>query len=103
MGIAKEVVYYNGRLKGKLLTEEDCKTLESLKRVDEQKGYVKELKNIIWELNDDDINLILDTKTDTFVTKTKGELTNLQTVGVAYMYYAKNLVLGERFQMFIFN
>ena len=95
MGRAKELVYYNGKLKGKLLTDEDCKTLESLKRVDAQKGYVKELKNIIWELNEDDINLILDTKNDTFVNKTKGELSNLQTVGVAYMYYAKNLVLGD--------
>lgn len=95
MGRAKELVYYNGKLKGKLLTDEDCKTLEFLKRVDAKKGYVKELKNIIWELNEDDINLILDTKNDTFVNKTKGELSNLQTVGVAYMYYAKNLVLGD--------
>lgn len=95
MGKAKEIIYLNGRLKGKLLTDEDCKTLESLMRVDKQKGYVRELKNIIWDLSQEDVDLILETKSNDFVTKTKGELSNLQTVGVAYMYYAKNLVLGD--------
>ena len=96
MGRAKEVVYYNGRLKGKLLTDKDCDTLESLIRIDREKGYVKDLRNIIWELSDSDVEVIKETKSSEFISnKEKGTLTNLQTVGVAFMYFAKSMVLGD--------
>lgn len=93
--VAKEVVYYNGRLKGKMLTDKDCDTLESLLRIDKENGYIKDLKNIIWELSDDDVEVVATTKSNEFIEKKKGTLSNLQTVGVAYMYFAKNLVLGD--------
>ena len=67
MGRAKEVVYYNGRLKGKLLTDKDCDTLESLIRIDREKGYVKDLRNIIWELSDSDVEVIKETKSSEFI------------------------------------
>ena len=46
MGRAKEVIYYNDRYKGKYLDDETCDKLESLLKLQENKGYVKELKHI---------------------------------------------------------
>ena len=96
---AKEILYYNNRLKGKYLTDEDCNKLESLRKIDEKKGFIKDLKNIIWDLSPSDVDLIKDSKSNDFellnIDMKKGTLSNLQTVGVAYMYFAKCLVLGD--------
>lgn len=95
MGRAKQVVMYNNRWMGTSLTEKECSTLEALRKVDEKKGYIQDLRNVIWDLTPSDVDLIKDTKSNDFVKLKKGTLTNLQTVGVAYMYYAKSLVLGD--------
>ena len=97
MGKAKEVVYFGNRLRGKLLSEEICRKLEMLRQVDRDKNYVADLKNIIYDLSPSDVDIVkqLQTNEAIGVDIRKGELTNLQTVGVAYMYFAKNLVLGD--------
>lgn len=95
MGRTKEVIYHNGRLRGKNLTDEDCSKLESLLRIDKQGGYIKDLQNIIWELDPSDVELLKVSKDNTMVTMKKGALSNIQTVGVAYMYFAKSLILGD--------
>ena len=95
MGRSKEVVYYRDRLKGTILSESDCDILENLLRVDAQKGYIKDLQNVIWELDPSDVELLKTTKDNTFIAMKKGTLTNIQTVGVAYMYFAKSLILGD--------
>ena len=95
MGRAKEVIYYNGRLRGKMLSEEDCDILDSLAKVDNRKGCIDDLKHIIYDLNPSDIELILTMKSNDMVKSKIGVLSAIQTVGVAYMYYAKNMVLGD--------
>ncbi len=95
MGRAKEVVYYKNRLKGKLLTEKECDILENLKNIDERKGYIEDLRNAIFELTPSDVEVIKDMKDNDMVEMKKGTLSNLQTIGVAYMYFAKNLILGD--------
>lgn len=92
---AKEIIFYRGRYKGKMLEDSDCDKLEELLKIDAQKGYVKDLQNVIYDLPQSDIDLIKLNKSNDFVDLPKGTLTNLQTVGVAYMYFAKNLVLGD--------
>ena len=95
MGKKKEVLFYNGRYVGKRLDEDICNKLESLRRIEEAGGYVKELRNIIYELSPSDIDVIKATKSNTKVELKKGTLERIQTVGVAYMYYARRLVLGD--------
>lgn len=94
-GRRKEVIYYNGRLKGKKLSEQECDKLEALQKVDKNKGCVEDLKNIIYDLNPSDVEVIQTTGSTEFVEMRKGELTDAQTIGVAYMYFAKRLILGD--------
>lgn len=96
MGRAKEILYYNGRYKGKLLSDEECDKLEILRNIDEEHGFIKDLKHSIFDLPEESVNLILSTESGEFLQdKEIGTLSNIQTTGVAYMYFAKNLVLGD--------
>lgn len=96
MARKKEVVYENGRYKGKLLDSETCLKLESLRRLDEEKGYIEDLQNIIYDLSASDVGIIRMNLSNEFVDLSKrGELKNIQTIGVAYMYFAKRLILGD--------
>lgn len=97
MAKKREVNYINGRLCGKYLTEEVCNKLESLRSLGERKGFIKDLKNIIYELQPSEIDLIRASGCNDFVdfSDRQGELSNLQTIGVAYMYFAERLVLGD--------
>ena len=96
MARKKEVVYENGRYKGKLLDSETCLKLESLRRLDEEKGYIEDLQNIIYDLSASDVDIIRMNLSNEFVDLSKrGELKNIQTIGVAYMYFAKRLILGD--------
>ena len=95
MSRRKEVVFYNNRYKGTLLSEKDCDTLEALMRVDKSKGCIESLRKVIWNLTPSDIDIVKETRTTDFIDMKKGMLSDLQTVGVAYMYYAKKLVLGD--------
>lgn len=92
----KEVVYENNRLKGKLLTSDDCKRLESVISLNEQNGYISDLKNIIYDLTPYEVDLIKESKSNEFVDlSNKGTLTDVQTLGVAFMYFAKRMILGD--------
>ena len=96
MGRRKEVIINdNGRYVGKHLDDSTCLKLESLMRLSEENGYVEDLRNVIFDLSASDIELIKEMKTNDMVDLQKGKLTNLQTIGVAYMYFAKRLVLGD--------
>ena len=97
MARKKQISYINGRLSGNYLNQDTCNKLESLRRLDEKKGYVKELKHIIFDLPMSDVEVIKQAKSsDWFDLKDKhGTLENIQTVGVAYMYFAKRLILGD--------
>lgn len=97
MGRKKEIIYYNNRLKGKYIDKETCNKLEALLKLDEAKGYVKELKNVIYVLSDSEVEEIKRLGSSEFMdfSDRQGELTNIQTTGVAYMYFAKRLLLGD--------
>lgn len=95
MGKKRVQKFYNNRYQGSLLSAEVCDKLDSLRNIDEQKGYIKELKNIIYDLTPSDVDLIKKTRSNSLVDLRKGELENTQTIGVAYMYFAERLILGD--------
>ena len=91
----KEVYLYNGRYKGTKLTDEVCDKLETIRKVDKENGCIEDLKHIIYELNPSDVQLIRETGSTEFVEKRFGTLENQQTTAVAYMFFAKRLILGD--------
>ena len=96
MGRKKEIIYMNGRLCGKYLSEDLCNKLEKLRRLDENKKAVVDLKDIIYDLTPSQVEEIK----SLFPLKPnekydKGTLENLQTIGVAYMFFAKRMILGD--------
>lgn len=92
---AKEIIYYNGKLRGKYLSEDTCDKLDALAKLDVRRGCIKELKHIIWELSPYEIDVVRDLRSADTIELKKGTLSDLQTIGVAYMYYAKSLILGD--------
>ena len=95
MGKKREVKYHNGRYMGDNLSAEECDKLDALRELDEQKGFVKELKHIIYDLPPSDVELIKQLRSSEGVELGRGTLENIQTIGVAYMYFAKSLILGD--------
>lgn len=95
MGRKKELKYYNGRLKGNYLTDADCKVLESLLKLSDENGCVEDLKHVIYNLTDAEVEQVKAEKSSTFIDAELGELRPEQTVGIAYMYFAQRLVLGD--------
>lgn len=96
MGRAKQVFYKNDRYCGQLLDDATCKKLEMLTRLDEEHGCVEDLRHIICDLSPSEVDLVIESKSNEFVdTSNKGTLENSQTTGVAYMYFAKRLILGD--------
>lgn len=96
MGKKKQVFYKNGRYCGRNLTDEDCSKLEKVIRMDKDpEKYVKDLKHVIFDLSPSNVDLIKTTKDNTFAEMRQGTLSNLQTLGVAFMYFSKNCILGD--------
>lgn len=95
MGRRKELVYYNGNLKGKYLTDKDCQILDNLIKLSENNGCVTDLKHVIYELSSAEVEQVKETKTSEFIDKRVGELKDVQTLGVAFMYFSKRMVLGD--------
>lgn len=96
MSRKKEVRYYNGRLIGKYLTDGVCNKLESLIRGSKEQKYVVQLKNIIVDMEDSDLETCLVTKNiDHINDYSPAELTNAQTLGVAFLYFSKRCLLGD--------
>ena len=95
MGKAKEVLYTNGRLSGKYLDESTCNTLERLIRLSDENGCVEDLKGLIYDLPPSTVEVIREMKSTDFIDLPMGRLDDYQTVGVAYMYFAKRVLLGD--------
>lgn len=99
MARSKKVVSYsNNRLKGSYLSDEDCNILESLIRLDDRKGCVGDLRNIIYNLSYEDVELVKSCKSNDMLDESsfrKGKLEDFQTIGVAYMFYSKSMILGD--------
>lgn len=96
MGRKKEVIYKNGRFAGQYLTDEVCEKLEKLRRLDDAKKAVLDLKDIIYDLTPSQVSEIKSLYPMEYEgEKPKGKLENLQTIGVAYMFFAKSMILGD--------
>lgn len=95
MGRGKELVYYNGFLKGQYLTDKDCQILDNLIELSNNNGCVGDLKHVIYNLSSEEVEQVKLSKSSDFIDKNVGELEDVQTLGVAYMYFAKRLVLGD--------
>lgn len=97
MGRRKEVLVKNGRYIGKNLDESVCSKLERIIKMSKSGGkeYISDLRDIIYDLPPSSIDVVLDTKTNDFVELPKGSLTNIQTLGTAFMYFAKSCILGD--------
>ena len=95
MGRKKELIYYKGSLKGAYLNDKDCEILDNLIEVSKNNGCVKDLKKVIYNLTNDEVEQVKSARNSYFIDKKVGELRDEQTVGVAFMFFAKRLVLGD--------
>lgn len=93
MARAKIVNYYNHRYKGSL-TDNQCYTLETILDLNNKGGSIPSLKHVIYDLTDEQVEQIKETGTCDG-DKKLGELTDMQTLGVGYMYHAGNCILGD--------
>lgn len=92
---ARQVKYYNERLQGKT-PDHNCDMLEHIIKLKNQGGKIENLKRTIFNLSDDEVERIRETGVvDSSVSKEKGVLTDAQTLGVGFMYYAENCILGD--------
>lgn len=99
MGKAKIVKYRNKRYQGSL-TDNQCDQLEQVIKVDSENGYFSDLMHLIYELSDSDTHLLIDSMelngvSPEGIEKKHGTLTDMQTTGVAFMYIAKNCIIGD--------
>lgn len=93
---AKRVLkYHNGRLQGNYLSDEACNTLDKIIEMSGSNGYVKDLKRLIYDLNPSEISQIKQQGNSDDIEKRVGTLEDLQTLGVAFLYYAKRAILGD--------
>ena len=92
----KEVVFYKNRYKGNKLSEEDCEKLENIIQLSDKNMPVKDLKNIIYDLTYSEVESVINNQGTDYLEEVRtGELSDSQTTGVAFMYYAKRAILGD--------
>ncbi|MEC2463353.1 DEAD/DEAH box helicase [Bacillus cereus] len=94
--MAKRTVrYYNDRLQGSM-TESNCDMLEHILQLKEVNGCIDSLKNTIYALSDEEVARIKQNKSvDPSISKEKGTLLDNQTLGVGYMFYSGNCIIGD--------
>jgi SWF/SNF family helicase len=98
LGRRRVVKYFGNHLLGDYLTEEQAKVLLKLQKVSEGQGGIEELRNLIYELTDEQIEEVISHRTGDIIPeedRALGTLSDLQTVGVSFMYVAKRLILGD--------
>ena len=94
MARKREVITYNGALRGKYLTESDCQRLDMLLSIWERGGSIPDLAGVITNLNSEEVNQVLETGVP-IEEPEKGRLRDYQTVAVAYAYFAKRCMIGS--------
>ncbi len=99
MAKAKIIEYYSDRYKGSL-DEDTCDELERILEEGANKGYEQDLLHVIYNMADVDVDHMI-TSYETYgfsfqnYEKPFGTLRNEQTLGVAFMYHAKDCILGD--------
>ena len=95
---AKVVEYYKDRFKGSL-SDEACENLETLLNLDSENGCVSDLRHIIYNISDVDVETIAKFGDSAYtmynIEKPLGTLRDEQTIGVAYLYNAEDCILGD--------
>lgn len=99
MGRAKIVEYKNDRYKGSL-TDAQCDQLERIIDIDSRGEAFHDLTHLIYELSETDTHKLINTMEEEGrnaddIDMKHGTLTPMQTTGVAYMYIAKDCMLGD--------
>lgn len=99
MGRAKVVKFFNGRYQGSL-TEEACNQLEQIIELDKENGSFADLKHLIYEYTDSDTETVIKEMTElgqvvSPVDKRIGTLSDMQTLGAAFLFIAGNCILGD--------
>ena len=96
MGRRRRVAkYFGNHLLGDYLTEAQAKVLLKLRAVTENQGGISELKNMIYDLTPEQIKDVVAHRTGEIIPeedRTLGELSDLQTVGVSFMYVSKRVI-----------
>lgn len=87
----------NGRYKGKYLSSEDCQRLEKLLALSkEDDAKIEEFEHVICELTPSEVEFVCSCRDGSMLSeKSKGTLTGLQTLGVAFMLFSKRCLLGD--------
>ncbi len=98
--MGRVVEYYNERYKGSLQTD-TCDELEHILKLRETKGACEaDLLHIIYDMADNDVEDMITSYEEFDYTEKNyprpfGTLRNEQTLGVAYLYHAKDCILGD--------
>ena len=94
----KEAKYYGNHLLGDYLSVRQAQMLLKLHNVTEGQGGIDALRNLIYELTEEQVKQIIESKDPDVVPeedRKEGTLSDLQTVGVSFMYVSKRMVLGD--------
>ena len=99
MGRKREILWYSNHLKGSKLTDEQCRMLLKLHKItEENQGGIEELRNFTYYLTDAQVDEVIKNYTADVLEGQEidhSTLTNLQTIGISYMYVAKRVLLGD--------
>lgn len=98
MGRRRVAKYFGNHLLGDYLTEAQAKVLLKLRAVTENQGGISELKNMIYDLTPEQIKDVVAHRNGEIIPeedRALGELSDLQTVGVSFMYVSKRVILGD--------
>lgn len=95
MARKKEITYLNGALKGELLDEATAEKLDQILALQESNGCIDDIKHTIYDMPPEAIEEIIATRGNESVDMVRGSLDDGQTLSVAYMFYARRLVLGD--------
>lgn len=96
MGRRKVVSVYRGRYKGDYLTEADCDKLESIREAYEDGVFFGDLKGYLYDIPKSDVeNIKYLASSDDLKERPKGELTDSQTVMLAFGLVSKKWLCGD--------
>lgn len=94
LGVSNPKVSEKGRFLGSLM-QDKCDTLESIVQMKCNGESLPFLENTIYNIDDEAIKTALESGNFEFEDKRLGKLRPNQTLGLAYMYHAKQCILGD--------
>ncbi len=89
----RELETFEGHLKGAYLNDIECQRILKLHQLNDAGKGIPEMKGLIRNLSDTEIDTVL--KTRQHIEGSVGELSDIQTIGVAFLATAKRALLGD--------